>query len=52
MSKYWTIVLPCALCGVGYYGYHSGGYLGNAIQGVIDPLLELGRALANALFGA
>ena len=51
MSKYWTFVLPVALCGVAYYAYHYGGYLSYAIQRLIDPLLRLARALANALFG-
>ena len=51
MSKYWTIVLPGALCGVAYYAYHYGGYLSYGIQRVLDPLLRLGRAVVNVIFG-
>ena len=51
LSKYWTIVLPGALCGVVYYAYTTGGYFSQWIQRLVDPLLWLGRAIANTIFG-
>ena len=51
MSKYWTLVLAGALCGVAYYVYNSGSYLGYLIQRLVDPLLRFGRAITNAIFG-
>ena len=51
MSKYWTIVLPCALCGVAYYTYTSGGHFSQWFQRLVDLLLWLGKAIANTIFG-
>ena len=51
MSKYWTIVLPLAVCSVIYYAYSSGGYFSRGIQYLIDPLLKIVKSIANAIFG-
>lgn len=51
MSKYWTIVLPVALCSVVYYAYSNGGYFSRGIQALVDPLLRLAMSIANTIFG-
>ena len=51
MSKYWTIVLPAALCAIGWLAYNAGGFCGNWAQGLLNPLLNLGAWILNFIFG-
>jgi hypothetical protein len=51
MNKYWTLVLPAAIIGVIYYGYSSPGFVGQQIQTVVNPLLNLGHAIVGFVFG-
>ena len=51
MSKYWTIALPAALCGLAYYAYQGYGFIPEWIRGLLDPLIELGKAIVNFIFG-
>ena len=51
MSKYWTIVLPAALLTVFWVAYNAGGFCGKWIQGLLDPLINLGAWILNLIFG-
>ena len=51
MSSFWYIVVPAVLFGILFYGYNSGGFLGERIKGLIDPLIRLVGAILNFLFG-
>jgi len=50
-SKFWVIVLPTALCGIIYYAYSQTGFFAQWIQGLVDPLVNLGQAIVNVVFG-
>ncbi len=51
ISKFWTIILPAAVIGVIYYGYSTPGFVGRQIQGVVNPLLDLGHSIVGFVFG-
>ena len=51
MSLFWTVWFPLLLMGVIFYGYNSGGFIGEWIQGLVDPLLWLGSTILNIIFG-
>ena len=51
MSKYWTIVLPAALCAIGWVAYTAEGWFGKWSQSLLDPLLKLGAWILNFIFG-
>ncbi len=51
MSTFWTIWVPLILIGVFSYGYHAGGFIGEWVQGILDPLLSLGHSILNFIFG-
>ena len=34
-----------------FYGYNSGGFIGEWIQGLVDPLLWLGSTILNFILG-
>ena len=51
MSTFWTLWIPIILIAVFWYGYNAGGFIGEWLQGLIDPLLNLGRAILNFIFG-
>ncbi len=51
MSGFWYIVVPAVLFGIVIYGYNSGGFLAERIQGIIDPLVKFVGGILNFLFG-
>ncbi len=51
MSSFWYIFVPAVLLGVIFYGYNSGGFVADRIKGIIDPLMKLGGAILNFIFG-
>jgi hypothetical protein len=51
ISKVWTMILPVAVIGVIYYGYSTPGFVGQRIQVVVNPLLELGHSIVGFVFG-
>jgi hypothetical protein len=51
ISKFWTMILPAAVIGVIYYGYSTPGFVGQRIQVVVNPLLELGHTIVGFVFG-
>ncbi len=51
MSLFWTVWLPLLLIAVIGYGYHAGGFMGEWIQSLVDPLLRLGHSILNFIFG-
>ena len=51
MSLFWTVYFPLFVIAVIWYGYSSGGFTGEGIQNMINPLLRLGSAILNFIFG-
>ena len=51
MGGFWYIVVPGVIFGVIYYGYNSGGFLAEWTQRIFDPLIKLGAAILNFIFG-
>lgn len=51
VSSFWAVWLPLFVIAVLGYGYNSGGFIGGWLQGLIDPLLEIGSSILNFIFG-
>ncbi len=51
MSLFWSVWFPLILIAAIWYGYTSGGFIGGWIQRLVEPLLWLGRAILNFIFG-
>ena len=51
VSSFWAVWLPLFVIAVLWYGYNSGGFIGDWLQGLIDPLLKLGSSILNFIFG-
>ena len=51
MSLFWTVWVPLILIAVIGYGYNAGGFIGEWIQGLVDPLLGIGGWILNFIFG-
>ena len=51
MSKYWTIVLPAALCTIGWLAYTAEGWFGRWAQNLLKLLLNVGAWILNFIFG-
>ena len=51
ISKFWLIGLPALLLGTIYYVYGQGGFFSRWVQRIVDPLLHLGQAIVNTIFG-
>ncbi len=51
MNKYWTIILPAALLAVFWFAYNAGSFCGNWMQGLLDPLINVGAWILNLIFG-
>ncbi len=51
MSQFWIVWLPLFVIAVIWFGYNSGGFIAEWVQRLIDPLLRIGGAILNFIFG-
>jgi hypothetical protein len=49
ISTYWYTVLPAALVAVGYYIWHSGGFLALHLRSIVQAVFRLMGAFFDAI---
>jgi len=42
--------MPLVVGGVLYFSYHSGGWVGAQVQGMLNPILDLASRVVQAVF--
>jgi len=50
ISAFWTLFMPLVVGGVLYFSYHSGGWVGAQVQGMLNPILDLASRVVQAVF--